>query len=182
MSAPRLLGLIAIAGILAACGGKDASGGPGSKADPLVASHHTAKPETGPEGGRAATAKPPGVTLGAGAAGAAPCTLVSRADASAILGTKVRKPLEAPQGPTCIYRSDDKRRFITLAVQSADLVQLKRQVRKPERVVVSDRTGFCGEYGQPMLYVPLARGEVLSVAGPCGVARRFAAKALEQLG
>jgi hypothetical protein len=109
-----------------------------------------------------------------------PCNLVTKAQARAILGAAVREPLEASQGPTCVYRTVKGERVITLAVQSLELSQITPQLRSSRAVDASGRTGYCGVYGQPMLYVPLSRARVLTVAGPCSVARRFAARAVRQ--
>jgi hypothetical protein len=110
-----------------------------------------------------------------------PCNLVTEKQARAIVGAPMREPLEAAQGPTCIYRSRDGRSFVTLAVQSVDFARIKPRLRLPRRVTVGDRTAYCGTYGQPMLYVPLSRGRVLSVAAQCAIARRFAARAVRRL-
>jgi len=110
-----------------------------------------------------------------------PCGLVSRAQAQEILGGPIEEPLEAAQGPTCIYRSDDGKSFVTLAVQEADFSQLKRLLRSRQAIDVATRTAYCGNHGQPMLYLPVRDGRVLSVAGQCATARRFAARALTQL-
>ena len=42
----------------------------------------------------------------------------------------------------------------------------------PARSTSPTRTAYCGTLGQPMLYVPLSGGRVLSVAAPCQVAQR----------
>jgi hypothetical protein len=111
-----------------------------------------------------------------------PCNLVTGSQAAAIVGRKLQEPIESPQGPTCVYRSQDGRSFVTLAVQaSTDFPRIKRAIRGRERVDVLTHSAYCGNYGQPMLYVPLSRGRLLSVAGQCDVARKFAAKALPQL-
>ena len=111
-----------------------------------------------------------------------PCTLVTRPQARAILGAPVAVPFEAPQGPTCIFKTESGRSFVTLAVQSLDFAKTKRQIRGRQAVDVAGRAAYCGMHGQPTLYVPLARGRVLSVAGePCGVARRFASRAVARL-
>jgi hypothetical protein len=109
-----------------------------------------------------------------------PCNLVTSRQAAAIVGP-ISQQVEAPQGPTCIYRSRDGSRFITIAVQTMDFPKLRRQIQQPQKVPVSSRTGYCGSYGQPMLFVPLTEGRVLSIGGPCAVARKFALKALPQL-
>jgi hypothetical protein len=110
-----------------------------------------------------------------------PCNLVTQDQATAIIGSPIQQPLEAPQGPTCIYRTRDGKRFISLAVQSVKFSTVKRQVRRRQSVTISDRTGICGRYGQPMLYVPVSGGRVLTVAAPCGIAKQFALKAVPRL-
>jgi hypothetical protein len=110
-----------------------------------------------------------------------PCNLVSKAQARAFVGAPVRDPLEAPQGPTCIYRTTKGKGFVTVAVQSVSFKKLKPRLRQARRITVSRRTAYCGQYGQAMLYVPLSRGRVLSVAGPCPVARQFAAAAVQRV-
>ena len=90
-------------------------------------------------------------------------------------------PVEAPQGPTCIFRARSGKAFVTLAVQKLDISRLKKQLHRAQSVGVAHRAGYCGTYGQQMLYVSLPRQRVLSVAGPCGVARRFAAHAVPRL-
>lgn len=111
-----------------------------------------------------------------------PCNLVTRSQAGAILGESIRPPLEAPQGPTCIYRSASGRSFITLAVQSVAFRTLQRQIRRPHTVAIGGRRAVCGTYGKPMLYVPLSGGRVLSVAAQCDTAKQFAARAVRRLG
>ena len=110
-----------------------------------------------------------------------PCNLVTQSQAGRIVGARMREPLEAPQGPTCIYRSEAGESFITIAVQTVEFGKLRPQLRQPQRVELSGRTAYCGQYGQPMLYLPLSQGRVLTIAGPCRVARQFAAAALRQL-
>jgi hypothetical protein len=110
-----------------------------------------------------------------------PCNLVSRGQARAILGVAVQAPFEAPQGPTCVYRSKSGSRFVTIAVQPLDFDRLKKQMRRPQAVDVSNRSAYCGIYGQPMLYVELSRDRVLSVAAPCPVAKQFATRAVARL-
>jgi hypothetical protein len=113
--------------------------------------------------------------------GATPCDLVTAAQARAILGAPMREPVEAAQGPTCIYRTRDGRAFVTVAVQTLEFAKLRPHLRLARRVAVSGRTAWCGTYGQPMLYVPLSRGRLLSIAARCAVARRFAIRAVPQL-
>ena len=199
-----LIALLLMTALLAACGGQSTpKPPPGSPQNPLVAQ----APQDSVAAGRLNEAAPAAKgAAGAGAEGAkpkadaqpgyqklverqgskprsrfTPCNLVSKAQAGAIVGAPLQDPLEAPQGPTCIYRSQDGKRFVTLAVQSVPFAKLKRQMHKRQQVAVSNKTAFCGMLGQPILYVPLSGSRVLSVAAPCQVARKFAARAVLRL-
>jgi hypothetical protein len=110
-----------------------------------------------------------------------PCALVTRAQAQALIGAPILQPLQALQGPTCIYRSRSGTRFVTLAVQTADIRALRSRLRHPRRIAIASRTGYCGTLGHPMLVVGLSSGRVLGVAAPCSLAARFAARALRRL-
>jgi hypothetical protein len=110
-----------------------------------------------------------------------PCTLVTKAQAEAIVGRPLLEPIQAPQGPTCIYRDRADRSYITVGVQSTTLAELGPQLRRRPAVAVSGRTAYCIRLVTPTLYVGLPGRRVLSVAAPCGVARRFAAAALATL-
>ena len=112
---------------------------------------------------------------------ARPCSLVTKAQARTILGLPVLAPIEAPQGPTCIYQSRSHERFVTLSVQGVEFGQIRRKLGDGRQISIGDRTGYCGTYGGKMLYVPLGRGRVLSVAAPCKLASEFAARALPRL-
>ena len=110
-----------------------------------------------------------------------PCALVSQPRARDILGAPVQQPVEAPQGPTCIYRTEDGEQFITLAVQSLDFRAQKRLMQNPKQVDVASRSAYCGTLGEPTLHVRLSDTRVLSVGAPCAVAKRFAAAAVKRL-
>jgi hypothetical protein len=110
-----------------------------------------------------------------------PCSLVTRTQATAIVGTPILEPLQAPQGPTCIYRTKSGKPYITLVVQTVDFAKLRKQIHNARTVSVASRTAYCGTYGKPMLFLPVAGGRVLSIAAPCGMAQRFAAKAAPHL-
>jgi hypothetical protein len=189
--------LIGAAMLLPACGGDDSksSAAPGSPENPLVAQQG---PAALGERSNEAAAAAPGAPAGAketqpGYEGLlksqsgrprtrfTPCNLVSEDEAQAIFGSATAAPLEARQGPTCIYRTRSGKGFVTLAVQSVRFEQIRPLLRQPRQVAVSDRVAYCGQHGQPMLYMPLSGSRVLSVAGPCPVAARFAAKAAERL-
>jgi hypothetical protein len=111
-----------------------------------------------------------------------PCTLVTRAQAHAILKRPVGQPSEAPQGPTCIYTAKGAKNFITLAVDSLAFSKIKPQslLRNRVQLTVAGRTAFCGEAGGQQLIVPLINGKYLAVAAPCPIAVQFAAIALKR--
>ena len=141
----------------------------------------TLAPRTGGEGGSKHSAASPRKQRRQAPSPAHPCSLVTKAQARAILGRPVVEPLQAPQGPTCIYRSTRGKQFVTLAVQEASLAQLRKQLSASRSVRVAGTTGYCGRSGRPMLYLPVSSGHVLSVAAACDIATRFAAKAAPHL-
>ena len=110
-----------------------------------------------------------------------PCSLVTKAQAQAILGGKLLDPVVLPQGPTCIYRNRSRQEFATISVQAQSFGALRRRLRHAERVDVSDRAAYCGIHGRPMLYVPLSGGRVLSIAAQCDTAARLARRAATRL-
>jgi hypothetical protein len=178
------LTLVALAGLLTACGGgTDKPAAPGSPQNPLVGKNTPGAKQSSEVGGSNApgyqkllerqTKKPQ--------SNFTPCNLVTKAQAQAIMGAQIQDPLEAPQGPTCIYRTRDGRNFITVAVQPVKFATIKRQLADRKAVAIHNRTAYCGRYGQSMLYMPLSGGRVLSVAARCKVAKRFALTALGRL-
>ena len=199
MTRPRLnraraaLVALAAAATLTACGDDGSpSAAPGSPENPLAPQPSAVSPADGrsneASGAAAAEQRQPGFQqlvedqARKPEARFTPCNLVTGPQARAIVGGPIEQPFEAPQGPTCIYRSRDGDSFVALAVQSLDFDTLKPQLQQPRRVDVSDRTGYCGHLGQDMLLVPLPRTGVLSVAAPCPVAKEFAAQAVKRLG
>jgi hypothetical protein len=110
-----------------------------------------------------------------------PCALVSEADAQDIIGTAV-DAVEAPQGPTCIYRNRSGSDFLTLAVHPLDVEQLAPQLKDMDPVNVAGQSGYCGTAEPATLYILLKDGRVLMIGGEsCDVERGFAAKAVPQL-
>jgi hypothetical protein len=188
-----VLAFMTVATPLAACGGGDApkAGPPGSPDNPMVGKltqETHAGPTSEADVSKDGKSEAPGYQkllerqTKRPRSQFTPCNLVSQAQARAILGAPIQAPLEAPQGPTCIYRTRSGSSFVTVAVQSLDLARVKRQLRGQRRIAVSGRTAYCGVYGQPMLYAALADGRVLSIGARCKVARLFANRAVQQLG
>jgi len=177
---PRLLlGSLVAAALLAGCGGSEKPAAPGSPDNPLVG-----KTQQASESRKAA--EPGYKTLlkrqdGKPQSRFTPCGLVTRAQASAIVGEPVQLPFEAPQGPTCVYRTVNGKGLVTLAVQRAEFAKAKANLQQAAKVDLGSRTAVCGQYGQPTLYAPLSHGRMLTVAAPCGVAKRFAARAVRAL-
>jgi Protein of unknown function (DUF3558) len=177
---PRvLLGCLAATALLAGCGSSEKPAAPGSPENPLVGKTQQASEKR-------KAAEPGYKTLlkrqdGKPQSRFTPCGLVTRAQASAIVGEPVQLPFEAPQGPTCVYRTAKGKGLVTLAVQRAEFAKAKNNLQQAAKVDLGSRSGFCGQYGQPTLYAPLSHGRMLTVAAPCGVAKRFAARAVRSL-
>jgi hypothetical protein len=110
-----------------------------------------------------------------------PCTLVSQAQAQAIVHKPVAAPEEAPLGPTCIYQPLGAPAFITVSVQPTSFATISHSVRNRTSYEVGGRTIYCGDYGQSTTFVPLSSGRVLSIVASCAIGRLFAAKALVHL-
>ncbi len=112
-----------------------------------------------------------------------PCTLVSRSEAQAIVHAPVAQPVEAPQGPTCIYEPRGAKNFITLAVESTNFSKVAPQAQLTARVTltVAGHTAYCGNAGAEMMIVPLTIGKFLAITAPCPVATSFAGAALKRL-
>jgi len=193
----KLAGLVAaavLAVVLPGCG-DDAPDAPGSAQNPLVAQ----PPDSEAAGGSAGASRSNeagGVSEEPAEPGFqelveqqnskprsrfSPCSLVSQPRAREILGAPVKPPVEAPQGPTCIYRTVDGEHFVTLAVQAADFGKQRRQMDDAQELDVSSRSAYCGTLGQPMLNVRLSGTRVLTVGAPCEVAKDFAAVAMRRL-
>jgi len=109
-----------------------------------------------------------------------PCTLVTRAEAQAIVGKQVGAPVEAPQGPTCIYRPAGGRSFITLAVESLAFSKVLPQSQLRDRIslTIAGHSAYCGNAGGQQLVVPLSNSKFLVVSAPCPIAAEFAKRAL----
>jgi hypothetical protein len=188
----RALGVLLLTAVtaLAACSDEDSTkeAPPGSRENPLVA-----EPVRGTEGAPAPEAAQEGAAAEPGFEQLvedqsadprerfSPCNLVSRAQAQAVIGKPIDEPIEAPQGPTCIYSAEGAKSFVTVAVQPMPIELIKKQLRDRRQVDVSQRTAYCGTHGQEVLYLPLGRGRVLSITAPCKVAEKLATAALPRL-
>jgi hypothetical protein len=106
---------------------------------------------------------------------------VSRRQAGDLLGEAVRAPVEAPQGPTCVYRTEGGDRLVTVAVQALPFDRAARRLRDSQRIRLARHAAVCGSTGQPVVYVELPRRRILSIAAPCAVGLRFATTALRRL-
>jgi hypothetical protein len=112
-----------------------------------------------------------------------PCSLVTRAQAQAIVGKPVGQPVDAPEGPTCVYTASGFKGPITLAVVATDFSTVKPQAQLRDRmsVTVGGHAAYCGVAGSPTMVVPLTRGKFLTVVAPCPIAASFAATALSHI-
>ena len=116
-----------------------------------------------------------------------PCTLVTLAEARTITRGMITGRVEAPLGPTCIYRSSGVKaskthfpRDITLAIEAFSN-QASGLKPKRSRVVIAGHHGYCEKLGAQMVVLPLPGSQVLNVTAPCVIAQRFAAVALKRL-
>lgn len=110
-----------------------------------------------------------------------PCSLVTKAEAQAIIGATIVDPLEAPQGPTCIYRTVDASTFVSVGTEAVNFDQLKTNITGVTAVTGLGRAAYCGTYGQPTLFVPLSANALLYITAPCAMATKFAETALPRL-
>jgi hypothetical protein len=112
-----------------------------------------------------------------------PCTLVTREEAQTIVGKPVGNPVDAPQGPTCVYSVQGAKAPVTLAVQALHFSTVKPQSQLQDRITlaIAGHSAYCGVAGVPTLIVPLSAGRFLSVVAPCPIAASFAAKALRRI-
>jgi hypothetical protein len=191
----------AAATLLAACGGASTSaGGPGSRAavvDQRVQSARSVPPiprllgsdkvsatRLRPVQARAQAGMIDDEVNATGAKTVHPCQLVSRAEARGIVGSRIGRPTEALQGPTCLYSQRSAKRLITLAVESNHFSKIRPQAQLRDRIslTVHGHAAYCGVASGPTMIVSLAAGRFLSVGAPCPIAASFAAKALAHLG
>lgn len=110
-----------------------------------------------------------------------PCALVTLREARLISNGAITAQVEAPLGPTCIYRGTRPKADVTLVVETTRLAQIARRLPRKAEITVGGRRGYCGRLGTEALYLPLAGGRLLAVTAPCPVARRFAAFALNRI-
>jgi hypothetical protein len=203
---PKPICAILLAGttlLIAACGASSStagttvasSGDPRAAANPTVSSyskaHHDVvssaavkhRPRHGTGGAEVNDDNPGQADAGSRpTVGQDPCKLVPQAQAQAIIGKPIGKPTEAPLGPTCIYRPVGADSLITMTVESTNFAGIRAHIRHRTQLDVSGRPAYCGTYGQPTVFVPLASGRVLEITAPCAIGTRFAATALPRLG
>jgi hypothetical protein len=109
-----------------------------------------------------------------------PCELVSKDQASTILGEGVQTSVGA-QGPTCIYIPKGAKPQMTVAIEQTSFQSLRGHASKATRMAVGNVTGWCLDYGSTSVAIELEEGRVLRVTGPCSVGARFAARALDRV-
>lgn len=119
-------------------------------------------------------------TVSTAAGGVNPCALVSMSEVEAITGGAVAGRVEAPLGPTCVYKLESKSE-ITMTVETINVSQVTHQLKRAHSLTVGGRRAYCGMVGAEMLFVPLGHDQVLNVTAPCEVAQRLAARALNRL-
>jgi hypothetical protein len=169
---------------LAACGGSgDQASGPAAKSTSqgssnyIVASNDTISNDDSPSVGQYPEGQDNDEVSPTGADVEEPCRLISKAQASAILGEGVQTSVGA-QGPTCIYTPNGAKPQMTVAIEQTSLQDLREHATKATGLAVGSAAGWCLDYGSTSVAVELEEGRVLRVTGPCSVAARFAARAL----
>jgi hypothetical protein len=150
--------------------GKAAGTQKAARPDPISATNRTVRGR-----GRAKNEQ-----RGTGIAPLNPCTLVTRAEASAIVGRPIAALRQAPQGPTCIYQARSGKSLITMAVQNTPFTP-PQSAKDVTRVTLRGHKAYCVKRAGLVMVVPLAAGHVLNVTAPCPVAAGFASKALARL-
>jgi hypothetical protein len=125
---------------------------------------HHARPSNQPDDDQSST----------GAKGLNPCTLVSHAQAQTATGTALHEGIEAPLGPTCIFRPRGDGAEITLALELAKLGQASQALHAPRRFTIEGRAAFCAQGPQHTLVMSVRPGQVLTVTAPCKAAVRLA--------
>lgn len=186
LSARNLIAILILAAaattMLVACGrsGSSSADGTAPESGIVASSDQISTTENAPAEARYPSGMDNDEISPTGAAPVKPCTLVSKDEASAILGTAVQVTT-GPQGPTCIYEMPGSTQVMTLVVEHISLQGLRNQAKTANRVTVAGRAGWCLRYGSTSVAVPLAEGNVLAVTGPCADAARFAARALPRI-
>jgi hypothetical protein len=123
-----------------------------------------------------------GEPTGGGAPQLNPCTLVTASEAGGMTGGPIAGLVEAPQGPTCIYKSGNSKPQITLTVEPMSFSAVTHQLTNTAPFTMGTHSAVCGQLGTQMLFLSLAGGQVLNVTAPCSIAKQFASKALTRLG
>jgi hypothetical protein len=150
---------------------KDSGTPKAARPDPISARNHTVR----------ARHRAKNEQRGTGVAPLNPCSLVTRAEAGAILGRPIVGLHQAPQGPTCIYEPRKAKGLVTMAIELAPFDPKKQPARNVTHVTLRGHNAYCvKDHGLAML-VPLAAGHVLRVVAPCPIASGFASKALARL-
>lgn len=135
-----------------------------------------AKPAAKAPGATSATTSSAGSQLN-------PCTLLTVSQAEAITGRTIATPVEAPQGPTCIYKLTGSKSWITLSLETRkDFAKLRGLMRNGQSVNEGSDSGACGQLGSDNLFLPLTGGGVLHVTASCAIAKQIAAAAVHRLG
>lgn len=194
--------LLAATAVLAACGSssptaatpaRTATATPAGSSTPLVSNRDpvqsnlaSPKPDPVHSGTQAVRARP--AQFGTdndevsptGAKPIDPCSLVTAAQARAIVGGPVARRI-GRQGPTCIYTPRHSKQLVTVAVQTTPVSAAARTSRASIRLRLAGRAAYCVNQGQLAMFVPLSGGRVLRVAAACPIAARFATAALPRL-
>jgi hypothetical protein len=177
-----LAGSLTLALALAGCGGKSSAPAPTTtkqaRQTPALSGADVSNQVQRSRSSAAAT-KPEGPP--AAASQLHPCRLVSVADAQSISHGSFLSQVEAPLGPTCIYKLRGSAGEITIAVETPGPGRPARRATDPRQLSDGALTAHCPTLGSKSLTVALPSGKVLRVTAPCPFAQPFALKALSRL-
>jgi hypothetical protein len=112
-----------------------------------------------------------------------PCTVLTLSEVQTMIGGTITSPVEAPQGPTCIYKSTGAKAWITLSVERrTDYAKVAGWMKHGQKLTVGTHSGDCGQLGNDNLFLPLGNGRVVHVTAPCAIAKEIAATVVSRLG
>jgi len=177
--------IVLVALLAAGCGGGSSSspvtGDAGQRSDYVVESRDSVTKDEGvPEidAGKYPTGHDTDEESVSGREPIRPCSLVTRAEAAAILGGAV-KVVERPLGPTCVFSGSG--RMVTLVLEEQPLKSLVRGAKSSRSVTAAAHHGYCLQYEAPSVVFSAGKGRVLQVTAACQAGVRFAAVALPRL-
>jgi hypothetical protein len=183
-----VVSVVSSAALVAACGSSSSSraepNSPAPTSHDVVGASGAVRHAASGTGGHAVNDDNAGTADGGASAAAdqiRPCSLISKAEAQAVIGKPIASVQEAPLGPTCIYQPRGTSALVTIALETADLAATRRSLHHPTLSEVAGHAVFCGGAGPPISYTQISGGRVLDTAAPCRIGAKLSALALGRL-